>query len=622
MQSLHYSKFLTPSQELLLKLALKHPGLILLTALLGFSGAIFNGVGTALIVPVIFGFLGQEPEFEGLPPIINKVLSLFDGVPTEQRFAAMLGVILLAITLKNLTNYFSSLTSSRLSQALTNTIRKDGIKLLLNVDIDFYSKHRIGDLINTLGGEAGRTTEAIRTIIQFCITAVTILVFFGLLLAISWQLTLVSAGLLFLVALANQYFVRLAKQQGDALSDKSRGYSVALLEILSGIRLVKATGNESKEYTHLSRLIEEREKVDLAAQMTFAAIGPLNEMAGILTVLTIVVLGRFLFLNELATLSTVLLTYLLVLFRLLPFVGQLNTLRSRFAGSIASVQIVYDFLNRENKPLMASGPSFYSALKHEVAFNQVSFRYPGQEGLALQSVTLHLPKGTTLALVGASGAGKSTLADLLPRFYDCTEGQITLDGVDLRQYDVRSLRQAMGIVSQDTFLFNASVYDNIAYGCDVTTPETVIQAAKQANAYEFIMELPQGFETTIGDRGVMLSGGQRQRLAIARALLRDPDILILDEATSALDTVSERLVQQAIDVISRDRTTLVIAHRLSTVQKADQIAVLDKGRVVEVGTHTALLDRGGYYARLYAMQFSQQLDVLASSDQGTVSLPS
>ncbi|MBD0268681.1 MAG: ABC transporter ATP-binding protein [Cyanobacteria bacterium Co-bin8] len=609
------------SQKLLLKFASRHPVLVVLSALLGFSGAIFNGVSTALVVPVIFGFLGQEGEFRGMPPIIQRILSLFDGIPEGQRFAAMLGVILLAIALKNLTAYMGSLTSNRLSQALTNSIRKDGIQLLLEVDIDFYSSHRIGDLINTLGTEAARTSEAIRTVIQFFITAITILVFVGLLLAISWQLTLVSTGLLFLVALANQYFVRLARQQGDALSAKSRGYSVALLEILSGIRLVKATGNESKEYAHLSRLIEEREQVDLSAQMTFAAIGPINEMAGILTVLAIVVLGRFLFINELTTLSTVLLTYLLVLSRLLPFVSQLNTLRSRFAGSTPSAQIVHDFLNRLDKPFMSNGTQLYTGLNHEVVFDQVSFQYPGQAEWVLKDVTLRLPKGTTLALVGASGAGKSTLADLLPRFYDCTEGQITLDGVDLQAYDVSSLRRAMGIVSQDTFLFNASVYDNITYGCHEVTQEAVVGAVKQANAYEFIMNLPQGFETAIGDRGVMLSGGQRQRLAIARALLRDPDILILDEATSALDTVSERLVQQAIDNISRDRTTLVIAHRLSTIQKADQIAVLDQGRVVEVGTHADLLDQAGYYARLYALQFSQNLE-LAQSGQETTSLPS
>jgi len=253
---------------------------------------------------------------------------------------------------------------------------------------------------------------------------------------------------------------------------------------------------------------------------------------------------------------------------------------------------------------MNRGTLPYQQLCEGIHFNNISFAYPNRQELVLKDISLYLPRGTTLALVGGSGAGKSTLADLLPRFYDPKSGSITLDGIDLRQFDFTTLRKSMGIVSQDTFLFNNTVRNNISYGRPEATEEEIIDAAKRANAYEFIMRLPKGFDTLIGDRGVLLSGGQRQRLAIARALVQDPDILILDEATSALDTVSERLVQQAIEELSRDRTTLVIAHRLSTVQKAHQIAVLDQGRVVEVGTHSELLRKGGYYARLYSMQFS------------------
>jgi subfamily B ATP-binding cassette protein MsbA len=211
-----------------------------------------------------------------------------------------------------------------------------------------------------------------------------------------------------------------------------------------------------------------------------------------------------------------------------------------------------------------------------------------------------------LALVGTSGSGKSTLADLLPRFYDPTEGHISIDGTDLRDFELKSLRKAMGIVSQDTFLFNASVRENIAYARPEATEEEIVEAAKGANAYEFIQLLPDGLETQIGDRGVILSGGQRQRISIARALLQNPEILILDEATSSLDTVSERYVQAAIEKLSCDRTTLVIAHRLSTVQKANKIAVIDRGQVVEMGSHEELLAKGGYYTRLYSVQFAEE----------------
>jgi len=256
-----------------------------------------------------------------------------------------------------------------------------------------------------------------------------------------------------------------------------------------------------------------------------------------------------------------------------------------------------------------------------IEFRNLAFRYPGNEDWTLQEINLKLPKGTTLALVGSSGAGKSTLADLLPRFYDCDRGSIRIDDRDIREFDLRSLRTHMGIVSQETFLFNETIAHNIAYGCENISREEIIAAADRANASGFIHDLPQGFDTTIGDRGVLLSGGQRQRLAIARALLKNPDILILDEATSALDTVSERLVQQAIDELSRDRTVLVVAHRLSTIQNADQIAVFDQGRVVEVGTHRELLEKCGHYATLYQMQFGETRSKLHSVEDPIASVP-
>ncbi len=592
--------------KLLLQFALRHPVRLIATIVLGFSGALFNGVSTMLIVPVVLGFLGQEVNLKGGPPILTKAFSGFDGLPEHTRLYAMMGAVLLVILLKNITTYISALSSSHLSRSLVNEIRKEGLRLLLDVDLDFYVKTKIGDLLNRLGGEVGSTAGAIRTGINMVTTAITILVFVALLLSISWQLTLAATVLLFLVSLANNFFVQRAKLYGQKLSDFSRDYSVAILEILSGIRLVKATGNELREYQKLNKLIDAREQADFQSQANSALIGPVNEMAGILTVLAIVLLGRIFFANQLDSLSTVLLTYLLVLFRLLPFVAQLNGSRGAFANMAPSVAVVNEFLRRDNKPFMQKGQHLYTELKEGIRFENLSFWYPGHERQVLEDVSLWLPKGTTLALVGSSGAGKSTLADLLPRFYDPTSGHIKIDDRDLREFDPCSLRHSMGIVSQDTFLFNDSVRNNIAYACPNVTDDQIIDAAKRANAHEFIVKLPEGFETMIGDRGVMLSGGQRQRLAIARALLRNPEILILDEATSALDTVSERLVQQAIEELSRDRTTLVIAHRLSTVQKADQIAVLDKGRVVEIGTHSELLKKDGHYANLYSMQFSDE----------------
>ncbi len=599
---------MSPNQ-LLLSYALRYPGWIVLTVLLGFSCALFNGVSTTLIVPLVLGFLGQENiNLQEGPPIIRKTLALFSGGEGGNRLGMMLAVVILAIILKNVTGYINTLVSSYLSRKLVNDVRKEGIKLLLEVDLDYYTKVKIGDIINRIGGEVNRAAGAIKIAIQLFTTSITILTFIAILLSISWQLTLASTGLLLLVTGVNQYFVKRAKDFGQVLSEKSRDYSTALLEILTGIRLIKAVSNEETEYQRLAQLIDERERSDYQSQANFAAIGPINEVAGILAILAIVFLGRAFFSEQIQSLTTVLLIYLVVLFRLLPIVSQLNGQRSGFANAAPSTEIVAKFLQRNDKPFMVNGRNLYTAIEQGIRISGVCFAYPSHQDLVIRGVDLWVPKGTTLALVGASGAGKSTLVDLLPRFYDPLEGCITIDGKDLREYDIRSLRQAMGIVSQDTFLFNTSVRNNIAYGREDVSLDEVVEAAKRANAYEFIVQLPQGFDTEIGDRGVLLSGGQRQRMAIARALLRNPDILILDEATSALDTVSERLVQQAIDELCRDRTTIVIAHRLSTVQKANQIAVMDKGQVVEIGTHEELLKQGGYYSRLYSMQFEQSAE--------------
>lgn len=604
------------STKLLLRFGRRYPIWIVATIILGFSGALFNGVSTTLIVPILLNFLGQEVELKGAPPLIQSLMTPFNGIPEDYRLSVMAGAILLTIILKNVASYASSLVSSSLLRTLTSDVREEGLKLLFDVDLDYYAKMKVGDLINRLGGEVARAAGTIGTIIRVATIAITVLVFAGLLLAISWQLTVASTFLLALVALVNQYSIGRSKYFGKLLSDMSKAYSIRVLETLSGIRLVKATANEDREYERLHKLIRDREQADFQSQVNSAVIGPVSEVTGIISLMAIVVLGRLFFSNQIETLSAVLLTYLLVLFRLLPFISQLNGARSQLANTAASVEIVLDFLRRDNKPFMKNGSLPYKSLREGIHFNRLSFGYRGVDNLVLKDIDLYLPRGTTLALVGGSGAGKSTLADLLPRFYDPQSGCITIDGIDLREFDIKTLRRSMGIVSQDTFLFNDTVRNNIAYARQSATDEEVFAAAKRANAYEFIEKLPQGFDTVIGDRGVLLSGGQRQRLAISRALLQDPDILILDEATSALDTVSERLVQSAIDDLSRDRTTVVIAHRLSTVQNAHQIAVLDRGRVVEIGTHEELLEKGGHYSRLYSMQFAERPENVFSRNEG------
>ena len=595
-----------PSRQLLRNLAQRYPGLICLNVALGFSGALFNGISTALIIPVLLSFLGEPIATKGSPPIIQALLSPFAGGSGQQNLLMMTSAIVLLLLLKNVAAYANALVSGALKRTMSNDLRERGLRLLLDVDMDFYVKTGIGDIINRLNNEVSRAASAIAILTRTLTVSITALVFVSLLLALSWQLTIVSTALLAMVALVNQHSIGRSKQFGKELSESSRAYSTSVLDLLSGMRLVRCTANEAQEYQRLKTLIGDREEAEFKAQAVSALIDPMSEMTGIVALLLIVFIGRSVLGDQVETFSAVLLTYLFLLFRTLPLIAQLNGARSQLANISPSIEIASDFLRQDNKPFMKNGSIPFTSLKQGIHFRNLSLTYPGQKKAVLSEVDLHLPKNTTLALVGASGAGKSTLADLLPRFYDPTQGCILIDGQDLQSLDFKSFRRSMGIVSQDTFLFNASIRENIAYGCADATDTAIIDAAKQANAHEFILQLPQGFETQIGDRGVLLSGGQRQRIAIARALLQNPEILILDEATSALDTVSERLVQEAIDHLSRDRTTLVIAHRLSTVQKADQIAVMDQGRVVELGSHHQLMAKKGYYARLCDMQFQDK----------------
>lgn len=597
---------MSPSNTLLLRLALRYPIPIVVNILLGFSGALFNGVSTALIVPVFMSILGQEAALQSGPPIMRQFLGLFDGISSNQRLLAMAGVIIGFIVLKNLAVYASNLAANALGRKLTSDLQEDGLKLLLDVDLDYFTKAKAGDLMNRLGGEMNRASTTISTGISLIITIITIFVFVGLLVWTSWQLTIAATFLLPVSPLISQFLIAKSRRFGKLITHINQEYSGRLIEIFAGIRLVKAAATEQQEFVHLRHLIRDRERIEFQSRMAALAIAPLSEVTSICALFLLILLGRILFIDQLDALSTVLLTYIVLLFRLLPFIAQLNSHRENIARSAASVDVVYDLMRSNNKSFMPNGSVPYTSIQQSISFENIGFHYPGSAKQILQNIDLVIPKGTTLALVGSSGAGKTTLVDLLPRFYDPTQGRIAIDGIDLRDFDLKSLRRSMGIVSQDTFLFNDTIRNNIAYGCTDITETDILEAVRRANAHEFIQHLPQGLDTMIGDRGMMLSGGQRQRIAIARALLRNPEILILDEATSALDTVSERLVQQALDDLSRERTTLVIAHRLSTVQKAHQIAVLDRGRVVELGTHDELLQRNGLYSQLHAMQFSDR----------------
>ena len=608
-------------KEFILKFILRKPFnfQIIGNIILGFASGLFNGVNTTLIVPILLQISGQEIELTGSPRIIQFLLSPFEGVPERYRLIVMLLAGILTILLKNLTAYLRSLLTVVFNRSLTNTIKSEMFQTLMDSDLDFFTKAKVGDLTKRLGSDTAQCTQTINGYVSLITQLIILSLFVSLLISISWRLTLISSLLIALIGIINQLFIRRSKRFGFFLNQEQRNYSIKVIETLSGIRLIKSVSSENREYTKLKELMLSLENIALKAKMNSALISPVNEVTSMITVISILLLGRYLFADQITNVSAILLTYLLILFRMLPMVSQINSSRNAIAKGSASFNMAVDLWRRDNKPIMKPGSIPFQKVKSQIHFYEISFSYPGNDNLVLKNVDISLPRGKTLALVGGSGAGKSTFADLLPRFYDPTSGCITIDGIDLREFDITSLRKKTGIVSQTTHLFNDTVKNNIIYASPDATEDEIIEAVRQANAYDFIMDLPKQWDTQIGDRGVMLSGGQRQRLAIARALLQDPEILILDEATSALDTVSERLVQKAIDQLSRDRTVLVIAHRLSTIQNADQIAVLDQGKLVEIGTHSELLEKeNGYYRHLYYVQFGSQSEADEHINQETL----
>ncbi|MBE9221098.1 ABC transporter ATP-binding protein/permease [Cyanobacterium stanieri LEGE 03274] len=597
--------------KLLLQYALRFRWWILLSLFFGFSGAFFNSIGITLIIPIVLSILDPTLlDINNFPPILSQPFSFFDSFSGNMRVGLMLSTIILIIILKNINNVLNSLSSSWLTKRLANSIRDDLFKIVMAVDLDFFQRTKTGTLMSYLETECSRTATSINTAIGMMSIGFNLLTFTAILFTISWQLTLITGALLFLLSRSNQIFVRRSKELGREQRRIARTYTQKLVETLSGIRLVKSVSQEDNEYQNLVDLIHAREEAALKVQYNNVFIQPLNEIGGICIILGIVIIGKLTFQEDAATLVPLLLTFLILLFRAVPLVAQIDNKRNAFANQSSSVEVIHAFLDKSDKPFLPQGDVEFSSLQKGFELNNLNFHYPAHDNLVLRDINLLIPKGKVTALVGSSGSGKSTLGDLFVRFYDPSEGEILIDGIDYREYNLKSVRDKMAIVSQDTFLFNNTVRFNVCYGMNNVSEEDLINALKQANAYNFVMDLPRQLETEIGDRGVLLSGGQKQRIAIARALLRDPQILLLDEATSALDTVSEKIVQDALNTLSKDRTTLVIAHRLSTIYDADQIVALEKGEIVEIGTHQELLAKKGYYAKLHSLQFNNTIPIM------------
>lgn len=584
--------------------------------------ALLNVFSFALIVPIlqilfkidsgrvyVFTSLssletGSKEYFEALKDNFYYYISTWIENYGASTALLILGLVLVVMTFFKTGCYFASAAVMvPLRNGVVRDIRTKIYDKVLSLPMGFFSKERKGDIITRMSGDVTEIDNSIASSLDMLIkNPILIVVYMTALVVISWQMTVFTILVGPLIIWVMGMIGRRLKAESLEVQGRWSDTMSQVEETLGGLRVIKAFLAEKKmsgRFTESSgQLMRSSNRVHLRQALAH----PVSEFMGTALIVLVLWYGGSLILGDRATIdASEFIYYLTILYSVINPIKDMSKAGYAVPKGLASVERIDRILLAGNNITDCADPVTVTGVGEGIEYRNVSFSY--EEGRpVLQDVCLKIPRGKTIALVGQSGSGKSTLVDLLPRFYDVTDGSITIDGVDIRDISLKSLRGIMGNVNQEAILFNDSFYNNITFGVDGATREQVEEAARIANAHDFIMESEKGYDTNIGDRGCLLSGGQRQRISIARAILKNPSILILDEATSALDTESERLVQEALERLMKDRTTIAIAHRLSTIRNADEICVMHEGHIVERGTHDELLALDGYYKHLNDMQ--------------------
>ena len=514
-------------------------------------------------------------------------------------------LIIIAFLLKNIFGYMQSYFMAYVEYGAMRDLRDKAYIHLNKLPLSYFKKERVGNLISKFTNDVNIVQASISATFSNLIKEpLTILVFFAIAFSISWQLTMLAIVIVPVSTLIIVWIGKKLRKQTTIVQSKLADITSVLQESISGVKVVKAFGMERFENKKFMTETNNYFKMALKIVRTRNSSSPITEVISVIIGAIIIYYGGLLVLKEGTLSASQFLGFLFAIFQMMPPIKELGGVNNRIQEASAAADRIFAIMDTE--PLIKSRDDSIELFdfKNKILFENVSFVYDDSNETILDNINFTVNRGEILALVGPSGGGKSTLVDLIPRFHDTTEGKILIDGIDIRNIKLNSLRSKMGIVTQDTFLFNGSIKQNIAYGLDDYPFEKIVEAAKTANAHNFILEIPDGYDSIVGERGIKLSGGQKQRITIARALLKNPDIMIFDEATSALDNESEILVQEAIERLMANRTTFVIAHRLSTIRNASKIIVIDNGRIVQMGTHNELIsDKKGLYKKLYELQF-------------------
>jgi len=590
--------------------------------------AILNGVSVYLTIPLLDTLFQEsatkqttvetssiEKTSSILPVWINNikeelVKSFNDFVFSGDKPEVLIKIcflILAAFLFKNIFGYMQGYFMAFVEHASMKDLRDDAYKHLHKLPIGYFKSERVGNIISRFTNDVNVIQLSISTTFSNLIKEpLTIIVFLGIAISISWQLSLFAFIIVPIASLIIAWIGNKLKKQTIVIQTKLADITSILQETISGVKIVKAFGMEHFENRRFMDETKSYFKLVLKIVRIRNLSSPITEILSVIIGAVIIYYGGILVLVDRTLNASEFLGFLFAIFQMMPPIKELGSVNNRIQEASAAADRIFEIMDIEPHIKNVSNAIQLKDFKKELEFRNVSFKYEDSDVKVLDNLNFSVKRGEIIALVGPSGGGKSTLADLIPRFYDPTDGQIVIDGNNIKDVTIESLRSKMGIVTQETFLFNINIAENIAYGLTDYPIEKIIEAAKTANAHNFISEMPQGYDTIIGERGIKLSGGQRQRLTIARALLKNPEIMIFDEATSALDNESEILVQEAIERLMLNRTTFVIAHRLSTIRNATSILVLDRGRIIQQGTHDKLIaEEKGLYKKLYEMQFRE-----------------